>query len=241
MSRPAGASQPFCPARDERDVVFGVLGPNAVSVAYKAGGATHTVPVTGAHGAYLIVLAQTKRATAENGGLLSSSFPLGRFPVGYQPSVLTALVFRSHGRLCQSGAGTPVGGPPACRTPKRVSRQRGADVPRTRIALDAHGVARGYDLDLAFVAPFAVRNASTAYAVEYTLPQNAGCGAKGTAGLPIERDVARGQRVRVTIFIGRQPGCQGTIRGRVIFGTQPDALTGPAPGRTIGRFYFPLR
>jgi hypothetical protein len=238
--RPDGADQPFCPARDERDVVFGVLGPHAVSVTYKAHGALHTVPVVGTHGAYLIVLPQTTLATPQNGSLASSSFPLGHFPVDYQPSVITALVFRNGGHLCQSGTAPLAGGPPACVMSKRSGQSPAGPGPRTRIALEAHKIAGGYDLDLAFAAPVAVSNADTAYAVEYTLPQNAGCGAKGTAGQPIERDLARGQLVRVTIFIGQRPGCHGTIHGRVIFGAQPDALSGPAPGRTIGRFSFQI-
>jgi hypothetical protein len=236
--RPAGAYQPFCPARDEREVVFGVLGPNAVSVTYKEHGELHTVPVVGAHGAYLIVLPQRVLATPRNGSLASSSFPLGHFPIDYQPSVIAALVLRIDGRLCQSGTAPLSGGPPACARSKRAGQSHPGDVPRTKIALEAHKVAGGYDLDLAFAAPVAVRNAYTAYAVEYTLPQNAGCDAKGTAGQPIERDLARGQLVRVRIFIGQQPGCRGTIHGRVIFGHQPDALSGPAPGETIGRFSF---
>jgi hypothetical protein len=238
--RPAGADQPFCSVRDERDVVFGVLGPNAVSVTYRAHGGLHTVPVSGAHGAYLIVSPQTTLSTPQNGSLSSSSFPLGHFPIAYQPSVITALVFRINGRLCQTGTAPLVGGPPACTMSKHRPLPAGP-VPHTKVALAAHEVAGGYDLDLQFAAPVAVRNADTAYAVEYTLPQNNGCGAKGTAGLPIERDLARGQLVRLTIFIGRQPGCHGTIHGHVIFGSQPDALSGPTYDETtIGRFSFTL-
>jgi hypothetical protein len=238
--RPAGADQPFCPARDERNVVFGVLGPNAVSVTYRAHGGLHTVPVSGAHGAYLIVSPQTTMSMPRNGSLSSSSSPLGHFPIDYQPSVITALVFRIDGHFCQTGTAPLAGGPPACTMSKHGPLPAGP-VPYTRVALAAHKVARGYDLHLEFAAPVAVRDADTAYAVEYTLPQNNGCGAKGTAGLPIERDLARGQLVRVTIFIGQQPGCHGTIHGHVIFGSQPDALTGPTYDETtIGRFSFTL-
>jgi hypothetical protein len=238
--RPAGSEQPFCPARDEREVVFGVLGPHAVSVTYKAHGSLHTVPVSGVHGAYLIVLPQSALATPENGGLTTSSAPLSHFPIYYQPSVITALVFRIDGRLCQTGTQLLTGGPSTCASSPRAGHPHPGGVPHTNVALHARSVAGGYDLDLAFTAPVAVNNAYTAYAVEYTLPQNAGCGAKGTAGLPIERDLARGQLVRATIFIGRQPRCHGTLHGRVIFGHQPDALSGPAPGQTVGRFSFQL-
>lgn len=152
---------------------------------------------------------------------------------------MPTLTFRFAHRPCQTGA-TRQPGPPACSTPEHGPSPAGP-VPHTKLALAAHEVAGGYDLELQFAAPVAVRNADSAYAVEYTLPRNNGCGAKGTAGLPIESDLARGQLVRVTIFIGRQPGFHGTIHGHVTFGRQPDALSGPTYDETtIGRFSFNL-
>jgi hypothetical protein len=106
--------------------------------------------------------------------------------------------------------------------------------------LKAHKAPHGYDLDLAFAAPVAVRNANTAYAVEQFPPQTRSCGELGTSGLPIERDVARGQIIHVTLFVEQRPGCHGVVRGRIIFGRQPDASTGPVGGETIGRFSFAL-
>ncbi|MGO9320207.1 MAG: hypothetical protein ACLQBY_05320 [Solirubrobacteraceae bacterium] len=246
--RPPGADQPFCPARDERDVAFGVLGPHAVSVTYQAPGGPRTVPVTSRYGAYLIVLPQAPLSAPLNGSLSSSSLPLDRFPLEYQPSAVTTILFRFGHRLCQTGPARPAarlsGGPPACSTSPSRARARVVPHPRsglrTTVTLKARSTPRGYDLELAFPAPFAVHNADTAYAVEYTQPQTPACGRYGTAGLPIERDVARGQIIHVTVFVGQRPGCHGAVQGRVIFGRQSGPLTGPAPGETVGRFSFEL-
>jgi hypothetical protein len=102
--RPAGAHQPFCPARDERDVAFGVLGRHTVSVTYRvSGGGLRTVPVTSDYGAYLIVLRQPPLSQPLNGSLSSSSFPFDRFPLEYQPSALTSIRLRFGGHVCQTG------------------------------------------------------------------------------------------------------------------------------------------
>jgi hypothetical protein len=42
------------------------------------------------------------------------------------------------------------------------------------------------------------------------------------------------------VFIGHPAGCTGTVRGRVIYGRQPDGFTGPVGGETIGRFAYTL-
>jgi len=243
--RPAGESQPFCPASDERDVAFGVLGPHAVSVTYRVpGGALRTIPVTSGYGAYLIVLRQPPLSQPLNGSLSSSSFPLDRFPFDYQPSVLTSIRFRFAGHICQTGNEPLPGGPPACTSPRAgAPAPAGSHVApalHTTITLKAHRAPHGYDLELAFAAPVAVRNASTAYGVEQFPPQTRGCGGLGSSGLPIERDVARGQVIHVTLFVEQRPGCDGVVRGRVIFGHQPGPLTGPFPEQTVGSFSFKL-
>jgi len=45
-----------CRASDERDIYYGLLGPNATSLTYTANGTSHTLKPTGADGAYLIIL-----------------------------------------------------------------------------------------------------------------------------------------------------------------------------------------
>ena len=51
--------EPECPMRDERNLYFGLLGPDAESVTYVLGGQHHTLATSGPEGAYLIVTRST--------------------------------------------------------------------------------------------------------------------------------------------------------------------------------------
>jgi len=257
---------PHCPAGDERLLAFGVLGPHAVSVSYKAEGALHTIATIGGHGAYLIVLRQptirhaaselqlrflrhvVPGATAATlldryPGLGSSSMPLGHFPISYQPSPVAALEFRFGGQLCQAGSAPLRVGPPVCTSTLARGGQFAPEIPaglHTDVMVRARKAAFGYELTIEFAAPAAVHDASTAYAVQYSTPDTPACGDGATAGQPIERDVQRGQVIRQTILVSRRAGCRGSIHGEILFGGQPDALTGPSPGETVGDVVFNL-
>jgi hypothetical protein len=250
-----------CPAGDERMIAFGVLGPHAVSVSYRVQGAVRTVATTGDLGAYLVVLRQPpirfsalelgparRRITPAMAlerfpSLGSSSSLLGRFPIEPQSSLVSTLTFRFARRVCRTGAQAGASELPECtssiaRTPRFVPF-----IPpglHAAISVEARKVAGGYDLELAFIAPAAVFDASTAYGVQITMPDAPACGRGGVSGQSIERDVARGQSVHVTELVGQPPGCHGVVHGRVVFGRQPDAFTGPVSGETIGRFSFDL-
>jgi hypothetical protein len=232
-----------------------------VSVSYRVQGAVRTVATTGSLGAYLIVVRQPQiRPSALELGpsrrrlspamalerfpsLGSSSSLLDRFPIETQSSLLTTLTFRFGRRVCRTGAEAGPGGLPPCtssiaRTPTFLPF-----IPpglHAAIAVEARKVAGGYDLELAFIAPAAVFDASTAYGVQITMPDAPACGHGGVSGQSIERDVARGHSVHVTELVGQPPGCHGVVHGRVVFGRQPDAFTGPVSGETIGRFSFDL-
>jgi hypothetical protein len=54
-NKPGRGEPAQCPAHDERELDFGLLGPRALSVTYEAGGHRHTIPTAGPQGAYLIV------------------------------------------------------------------------------------------------------------------------------------------------------------------------------------------
>jgi hypothetical protein len=56
-NKPAPGEPAQCPAGDERELDFGLLGPQALSVTYEADGRSHTIPTVGPQGAYLIVTA----------------------------------------------------------------------------------------------------------------------------------------------------------------------------------------
>jgi hypothetical protein len=53
--RSTSRAHPACPLRDERDVYYGLLGPDAKSITYTIAGQRHAQATVGAQGAYLIV------------------------------------------------------------------------------------------------------------------------------------------------------------------------------------------
>jgi hypothetical protein len=66
---------PVCPERDLRDVFYGLLGPDAVSVTHvTASGALATTPTSGSDGAYLVVLPDLG-PLSQNGTGTSGSSP----------------------------------------------------------------------------------------------------------------------------------------------------------------------
>jgi hypothetical protein len=266
---PPSAHTPQCPAGDERAVEFGVLGPHATAISYRDGSSLRTEDTVGSHGAYLIVLRRpilTSRSLppAPSGlrrlapkwnpldnvaGLGSSTSPPEDFPLDTGSSitgssVVTSVLFRFGGRVCQSGAPVSSTALPQCtralaRVPVAVPEiARGL---HTHVSMRVTRVSFGYELHLTFLAPAAVYDASTAYAVEITRPPARACGGgRAVSGQPIERDVARGQPVLVTVLVQQMRGCSGTVQGRVVYGRQPDAFTGPVGGVTVGRFVFEL-
>jgi hypothetical protein len=64
-NKPAPGEPAQCPADDERELDFGLLGPQALSVTYVADGQRHTSPTVGPQGAYLIVTALRPAQLAE--------------------------------------------------------------------------------------------------------------------------------------------------------------------------------
>ncbi|HEY5194834.1 MAG TPA: hypothetical protein VIJ39_13330 [Solirubrobacteraceae bacterium] len=239
------SAPPSCPAQDERMIAFGVLGPHAVSVSYKATNRVHTVETSGSHGAYLIVFPRPPAQAPVNGDFMAASIvPTEQLPVAaIQGYLLSTIVFRFGDRRCQTGPEHQPGGPPACtasRTATPVLSPPAASNLHSRVTLVARKRAEGYALDLTFIAPAAVHNANTAYGAEYTMRGSYPCEAGG-AGQPIERDIKRGQRVHVVMSVNQKPGCHGMIYGRILLGRQGAPLAGPTyDERTVGRFSFDL-
>jgi hypothetical protein len=243
-ARPSSA--PRCPARDERLIGFGVLGPHAVSVSYMAHGRLRTVATAGRLGAYLIVLPVPSKLAHNFPVLGGKGGLLGGFPIGAgRGEVVSRLMFRFHGRLCQTGFDRQPGGPPQCTTQPAAQRMLAPKVPHdlhTRVALQARSVSGGYELELTFTAPAAVRNASIAYGVQVTRPSSPACGRGGIWGQSIERDIARGQRLHVSEFVPQPPGCHGVVEGRVLLAAQNRSLPVlDSRAETVGRFTFAMR
>ncbi len=233
-----------CPAGDERLIGFGLLGPHAVSVAYVVDGRLRTVATAGGLGAYLVVL-RTPPELAQNLPVLGGKTGLlGGFPIGAgRGEVVSRLLFRYGGHLCQTGFDRGAGGPRQCTTSMARRPMLVPAIPRglrTPVALRARRVPGGYDLRITFTAPAAVTNASIAYGIEVRRPSGSACGRGGVWGQSIERDVARGRILHVTEFVPQPPGCHGVVHGQVLLGGQEGALRLLGRDETIGRFAFTL-
>jgi hypothetical protein len=234
---------PTCPASDERLIGFGLLGPHAVNVSYMLDGRLHTTPAAGRLGVYLIVLRVPPKLAHNAPALGGKSGLLGGFPIGAgKGEVLSRLEFRFDGHLCQTGFDRRPHGPPQCRShivAKSVLVPRIPHGLRVPVRLKTRRVPGGFDLQVAFAAPVAARNASVAYGVQVSRPSSPACGRGGVWGQSIEHDVARGQYMRITEFVPQPRGCRGVVKGEVVFGAQRWGLG--LLGRrdqTIGRFSY---
>ncbi len=188
-----------------RDLSFGLLGRDAVSVSYREGSSVRSEPVLAPLGAYLIVRRTARHQQAGVGyGSLGTE---GDLP----PSApLIAITYRLDGRLCERGRVLAPGvsghlGDPCSRPRFPSSRYTPTDLHeplhvRLRIS---HRLIVG--AQLSFTAPLAVTSARENYAIR--IP-DVSCGetpvrglrprevtAHGYSGTSLSRDVARGATV----------------------------------------------
>ncbi len=256
--RNAGPRMPRCPASDLRDVVYGLLGPDAAAITYTApSGRTVTVPTRGPDGAYLVVL-RGRRGDPRNGSTWHD--------VSVLPGVLTAVHYRG-GATCEVGNSTsrcrPVGfeaarvALPAQATVATALRVR-VDVSRryctrSQFAFPCpHGTpARATALDsmpgeslltASFRSPVPVRGARSSYLLTLRYvgrrPSNPAC----TGLAQTTADYRPGERVQLWVFLGGD--CGGRLRGALKLVVDSGAV---APGlglpdwsrtasRIVGRF-----
>ncbi len=180
----------------ERRLYYGLLGPDAVSIAYRDGAATKTVPVEPGTGAYLIVMpagSRTPKAVTTGGAKALRTREEGRMRA---EAPLLSILYRVHGRLCVE-AGVRPAASKAC--PRESASQlnhrlrvlehpHDLHVPihvtlhamkndwwRTVPTRDGHpirppGAIDGvyYEASIELKAPFAVQNADSGYSVWLT-------------------------------------------------------------------------
>jgi hypothetical protein len=251
---PAGGPEqrtPVCPSADERLISFGLLGPDARSLSYRIGTATHTIPIAAPLGAYLVV----QPLSAPRGQTLGWVTPLAS--PGASP--LTAVGYAG-GRVCHIPPADRVGGAHPCPLVGWVApsvahlTQAMLAVPvRAWVSPLAYGrhlvyrskPLRARRLHLAFTARAAVSSARSRYLVELSPPRTGSC-SRGMHGIrlsPIERDAEVGETVRVGLSL--EPACPGRWSGSVIY-VESNASGGPEPfamlrsmldlgGRVLGR------
>ncbi len=169
VDRSAGAAdghERAIPRSELRDISFGILGPDAVSVSYREGAADRTDAVLAPIGAYLIV-----QRTAPHQQLGTGYGSLGTEGDLPPSAPLTAITYRLDGRLCQRGPVLPPGVPGDLADPcPQPHWPAGRHVPPRDLHQPLHvRLQISHDLitgaELSFIAPFAVTSARESYEI----------------------------------------------------------------------------
>lgn len=177
----------------ERRLYYGLLGPNAVSITYREGAATRTVPVDTGAGAYLIVMpagSRSPKAVTTGGSKALPTRNEGRLRAD---APLLSILYRLHGKLCVEAGVRPAASKACPRESESQLERRlhGVEHPhdlhvpihvtlhvmkngwwRSVPTKDGHPIRpRGaidgvyYKASIEFKAPFAVENADSGYSV----------------------------------------------------------------------------
>jgi len=214
-----------CPERDVRKLQYGLLGPQAASVTYAAGGRTRTTPVSEPEGAFLIV----ERNRTRYGGTSPSAAPVvGLARRGRHDYPLRGVAYRD-GSRCPAGADAqvivvcPLKGYRASPTAKLTSAQLAQPLTVRR---------NGSRITISFAAPVAVTNASSVYALEARFAGVERCH-ELVAVATSDHDVAAGAPVALKLSVPRF--CHGRVSGTVRF-QSPPGLPGTSAGTVVGTF-----
>lgn len=244
----------LCPTVDLRDVFYGLLGPDAVSVTYRTPSghlaAEHTA---GPDGAYLVVLSYahgqlpgtaTIGTSLSGGPIVNVSYRDGHTcstaqnhtcqPVGYRAPRTTQL------------AASQVRAPISARV---VAARSYCSSPLSSTVVSCDGrIPRGFSritgapfvlIDVSFTARVGVTNSHSSYQADFNYAKSPGCTVGGTGG-PTNTDIRAGQRIHIQDFVPLS--CPGPVHGIVSY-VQSSRLGPPglpsSPGGTsllVGRF-----
>jgi hypothetical protein len=228
------------PAAHRRRLVYGILGPHAVSVTYRSGGSLHVVPVARGSGAFLIVLPDSSGSESEGHGEAPGTDTPGEGPGTVGP--LVKITYDDHGHICENGSDAETGHsvvvahpcpaanpyPPSLRVTPPGSFNR---VPQATLEVH-HGRVIAADVSLS--APFAVTSAAEEYAVE---SEPCGPRAEGLRTAVLDRNVAAGQTVHLRLEYPFSDSCtrRGLTVAVVYQAAGPDAKRsyGRAPGELV--------
>jgi len=207
---PAGGhlrGEPECPRQDERNLYFGLLGPDAESVTYRLDGQSHTLKTSGPEGAYLIVTRTTR------GQLLSGVGAGGVVPVD---GPIREIHYRD-GATCHLTSKSWIGGAYACspslQVPVGYVAPRDLSYTHPEVAAPVH-VRRirtrggGYELHISLRSRVALTDAESGYQIIWSVP---GATLENHGTYRTESDIAAGQTVATTTC----PLPAGTIHGTV--------------------------
>lgn len=199
--------EPECPMRDERNLYFGLLGPDAESVTYVQGGQHHTLATSGPEGAYLIVTRSTP------GQLLTGVGTGGVVPVD---GPITEIHYRD-GATCHITSKSWIGEAYACTPslkepvgyvapPELAYTHRQVATPVHATLIRTHNGR--YELRLSIRSRVALRNAASGYNFAWYIP---GTRFENHGNYHTEANIAAGQIISTTTC----PLPAGNVHGSV--------------------------
>jgi len=221
-----------CPLADERNLYYGMLGPDATGLTYSAGGHSHTVATVGADGAYLIV---TPGTTHRYSGAAGSRERAGLYVSDEVPvySPITAIHYRG-GATCHlltgerwiygSGACAPSLPEPFGWVPVGVPTHAQLATPiHATLIRDAEGRPA---IRVSFSSRVAISSLRGEYQLEWHEP---GMGPGAYAAGPIDEGASAG-------YSGLIPQGRNIAAGQTLTKTLDQNRFGPrlAPGITSG-------
>ena len=238
-------SGPLCPPGDLRDVYFGLLGPDAIEIAYRTpNGRLHIERTVGPEGAYLVVLRHDPRNEPSIGEAQSITSGTPIVGVAWYSGYNCGVLGRQNRGRPFFGCRIHDYAPPATLVPSEAE---------VRSPLTVRPLPHSHDVSVSFIARVPVRNARSHYAIQLTdpphpnpgAPHNIACGEAGT-GTGTNADIRAGQRITLTVGPGLP--CYGLARGIVELVIEPGPQTAPfhtairhfGIGRIVGRFSYRL-
>jgi hypothetical protein len=248
-----GRPKALCPQADERDLYYGLLGPDAESITYVLDGHSHTQATVGPEGAYLLVsTASPHQLFNFNAGGTQDVVPVDGpiTELHYRDGATCHLTSRSwigSKDACTPELSEPVGwAPPKTPTPTAAQVIASLHARLVRIPARRYRTREGksgtrpsrYAILLSFTSRVAVTNARTTYEVRWREPRMPP-GVYGGGPL-MPPTPAVGQKVSASLGELGPELRAGTVTGEVILqdATGPDGIE-EGPGtvtRVVGRF-----
>lgn len=224
-----------CPAGSLRDLSYGFLGPQVVSVSYlDARGIVRTQPTTGPDGAYLLVRAHVARCALGDGTMASRCATVGgSFGPEVESGTIVAVHYRT-GRVCRLPkpdaqgmvrlATCPLVGYRAPRTPRVTAAELATPVkvsirPAARYCFGDERHCAQIHLEVSFRARVAVTSLNSYYEAVIDMPPHAytpgartGCPGAGSWIGPTQSTIRAGQQLHWDDPMGiLTPDCAGNI------------------------------
>jgi len=234
---PSGRRHPVsvCAQTDERNLYYGLLGPEAKSITYTSGGEPRTLPTVGPEGAYLIVTQAPPRQ------LLDAGPGAGTSDVVPVDGPITAIQYRD-GSTCHITARSWIGGTSACTPSLRVpigyralktpTAAQAATPIRARVIRNEHGRE---EILVSFTSRVAITEYRSAYSLKLDESELHG---RASAQYRAAGDAEVGQSVtmRIQRGLGLDSVPAGVYHGAVTL----IAATGPALYEGPGTVYIPV-